>query len=75
MTITRPLRRITLHLSQMGLTLGFTFMVYFLGRRRRTDGGLLVAVDDAPAGQVIWAQLHHYAVLWEDPDVVLAHLP
>jgi hypothetical protein len=25
MTITRPWRRITLHLSQIGLTLGFTF--------------------------------------------------
>ena len=35
---------------------------------------LLVAVDDAAAGQVIWTELHHYAVLREDPDVVLAHL-
>ena len=39
MTITRPFRRITLHLSQMGLTLGLTFMGLFL----------LVAVDDAAA--------------------------
>src|SRR3954453_1586618 len=27
-TMTRPCRRITLHLSQMGLTLGFTFTAY-----------------------------------------------
>ena len=27
MTITRPLRRMTLHLSQIGLTLGLTFTV------------------------------------------------
>jgi hypothetical protein len=39
MTITRPLRRITLHFSQMGLTLGFTFMVGFLDRRRHHTGG------------------------------------
>jgi hypothetical protein len=36
---------------------------------------LLVAVDDAASGQVIRRQLHHYAVLRKDPDVVLAHLP
>ncbi len=30
MTITRPCRRMTLHLSQMGLTLGLTFMCAFL---------------------------------------------
>src|SRR5690349_6114916 len=34
----------------------------------------LVAVDDAAAGEVVRAQLHHHAVLGEDPDVVLAHL-
>ena len=27
--MTRPCRRITLHLSQMGLTLGFTFTAVF----------------------------------------------
>src|ERR671913_1607902 len=36
--------------------------------------GLAVAEDDAATGQVIWAELHHHAVLGEDPDVVLAHL-
>src|SRR5215203_2472308 len=37
-------------------------------------GGLLVAVDDAPAGQVVRRQLHHDAILRQDADVVLAHL-
>src|SRR3989337_2549895 len=34
------------------------------------DGWSLVAVDDAPAGEVIWAELHHDPVAQEDPDVV-----
>src|SRR5690242_19538966 len=67
--MTRPWRRITLHLSQIFLTLGLTF----------TGGGpfgwsLLVAVDDPATGQVVGGELHHHAVLGEDPDVVLAHL-
>ena len=35
---------------------------------------LLVSINDATAGQVVWAQLYDYAVLGEDTDVVLAHL-
>src|SRR6478609_7403132 len=68
--MTRPWRRITLHLSQIALTLGLTF----------TEGGpfsgwsLLVAVDDPTSREVVRRQLHHHAVLGEDPDVVLAHL-
>jgi len=34
---------------------------------------LLVAVDDTTTCQVVRAQLHHYPVLRENPDVVLAH--
>lgn len=34
---------------------------------------LLVAVNDSAAGQVVGRQLHNYAVLGEDADVVLAH--
>ncbi len=54
--MTRPCRRITLHLSQIGLTLGFTFtavsilfclLVGFWGV------SLLVPVDDAATGQVV----------------------
>src|SRR3954447_24684932 len=35
---------------------------------------LLVPVDDATPGEVVRRELHHHAVLGEDPDVVLAHL-
>ena len=35
---------------------------------------LLVAVDDTTPSEVIRAQFHHYPVLRENPDVVLAHL-
>src|SRR3954464_7795697 len=69
-TMTRPWRRITLHLSQIGLTLGLTFI-----RQPFLFGcWLLVPVDDASTSQVVGGQLHHHAVLGEDPDVVLAHL-
>src|SRR3954452_8623701 len=68
--MTRPWRRITLHLSQIGLTLGLTFMSALSG----SAGRLLVPVDDATPGEVVGGQLHHHAVLREDPDVVLAHL-
>src|SRR3954449_8545587 len=35
---------------------------------------LLVAVDDATAGQVVGRELHDHAVLGQDADVVLPHL-
>ena len=35
---------------------------------------LFVAVDNAATSQVVGAQLNNHAVLWEDLDVVLAHL-
>ena len=35
---------------------------------------LFVAINDATTSQVICAQLNNHAVLWEDADVVLAHL-
>src|SRR5215212_2812556 len=69
--MTRPWRRITLHLSQIFLTLGLTFT------RRASlarSAGLLVPVDDATPGQVVRRELHHHSVLGEDPDVVLTHL-
>jgi hypothetical protein len=83
MTITLPWRRITLHLSQMGLTLGLTFMVFFFlaGLVHRVDPRavpypaevLLIAVYDATTGQIVGAQLDDHAVLGEDADVMLAH--
>src|SRR6478609_5451229 len=69
--MTRPWRRITLHLSQIFLTLGLTFTT---GGPLRIGCRLLVAVDDPTPGEVVGRELHHHAVLGEDPDVVLAHL-
>src|SRR4051812_7317557 len=69
--MTRPWRRITLHLSQIFLTLGLTFMSSALSG---SAGGLLVPVDDPTPREVVRRELHHHAVLGEDPDVVLAHL-
>src|SRR5689334_25145420 len=61
----------TLHLSQMGLTLGLTFM----STNPCYSAGLsLVAVDDPTPGEVVRRELHHDPVLGEDPDVVLSHL-
>src|SRR5947199_2809650 len=64
-TMTRPCRRITLHLSQIFLTLGLTFTASNL---------LLVPVDDPTAGQVVRRELHHDPVFRKDADVVLPHL-
>src|SRR4029450_13024820 len=70
MTMTRPWRRITLHLSQIGFTLGLTFT----RRSFQAEWLLFVAVDDPTSGEVVRRELHDHAVLGEDPDVVLAHL-
>src|SRR4051794_31207746 len=79
--MTRPWRRITLHLSQIGLTLGLTFIRRpFVSagcpRPRETSRGrgLLVPVDDPTAGQVVRRELDDDPVLGEDADVVLPHL-
>src|SRR6478735_8781990 len=72
--MTRPWRRITLHLSQIGLTLGLTFTKGPFPLQRSSFGCLLVAVDDPTSREVVRRELHHHAVLGEDPDVVLAHL-
>src|SRR4051795_3770281 len=84
MTMTRPCRRITLHLSQIFFTDGWTFTGAALipvvrGRPRAPvrapdRRGALVAVDDAAARQVVGRELHDHAVLGQDPDVVLPHL-
>ena len=47
---------------------------FFWGSFEPVFKSLLVAVNNAPTGQVIGAELYDYAVLWEDTNVVLAHL-
>src|SRR3954465_6896212 len=83
MTMTRPCRRITLHLSQIFFTDGWTFTGAGPHSSDRApsavpggeaDRRLLVPVDDATAGQVVGRELHDHAVLGQDADVVLAHL-
>ena len=85
--MTRPCRRITLHLSQIGLTLGFTFTAVSILRGLAVPRacarhvswlwvgrGLLVSVHDAAPGQVVRGELHDDSVLGQDADVVLPHL-
>src|SRR3954467_2761592 len=89
MTMTRPCRRIPLHLSQIFFTDGWTFTgaaphsfrscavdrsPSALPSGPARTGCLLVAVDDATAGQVVGRELHDHAVLGQDADVVLPHL-
>src|SRR5215475_9249283 len=86
MTMTRPWRRMTRHFWQILLTLGLTFTVCLSASpdppsglpddRDRTFIALLllVAVDDAPAGEVVGRQLHDDPILGQDADVVLPHL-
>ena len=69
--MTRPCRRITLHLSQMGLTLGFTFTAVSI---LLLCFWLLVPVNDAAPSEVVWRQLHDDPVLGQDADVMLPHL-
>src|SRR3954463_8306723 len=64
MTITRPWRRMILHLSQIGLTLGRTFMLLSL-----------IAVGDPTPCEVVGREFHLYLVAREDADVVHAHFP
>src|SRR5690606_27276469 len=72
-TMTRPWRRITLHLSQIFFTLGLTFIEKLSLRYELNVGDVelsLVAVDDATAAEVVRREFHHDPVLGEDSDVV-----
>src|ERR1700761_1935963 len=66
--MTRPWRRMILHLLQIFLTLGLTFTANF-------PSYLLVPVDDASAAQVVRTELNDHPVVRQDTDVVHPHLP
>src|SRR5580658_6542171 len=63
-TRTTPFRRTILHLSQIFLTLGRTFISLSL-----------VSVRDSTAARVVRAHLYGDPVTRQDPDVKLAHPP
>src|SRR5215471_17578013 len=77
MTMTRPCLRMILHLLQIFLTLGLTFIAWSLpgepGNRLRL-ARLLVPVDNPPTTQVVGAELHDDPVIGQNPDVVHPHL-
>src|ERR1700753_1314686 len=66
--MTRPWRRMILHLLQIFLTLGLTFTANF-------PSYLLVPVDDTAAAQVVRTELNDHPVVRQDTDVVHPHLP
>src|SRR5438067_7375402 len=75
-TITRPCRRMTLHFSHIGLTLGrtFTWLRDLCSYGLLVGGRSLVAVGDPAPGQVVRGDLHLHAIAGEDPDAVHPHL-
>jgi hypothetical protein len=64
MTITLPWRRMILHFSHIGLTLGRTFIV-----------SLPVTENDATPGEVVRSDFDLDAIPRKDPDAMHAHLP
>jgi hypothetical protein len=79
MIITLPCRRMTLHLSQIFLTLGRTFIRLSrpIGRLRgfgARPGRLLVSVSDPTPLEVVWRELNLDPITRKDPDVVHPHL-
>ena len=84
-TMMRPLRLMILHFSQMGFTLGLTFMVVllslpivenlFLKERCSFILLALAAPGDAPAGQIVQRELHGDLVTRQDPNEIHSKLP
>ena len=79
--MTRPLRRITLHLSQIFFTLGLTFMscppsggtskiIYCTVIRK-----LLVTINNPTSSEVVGTEFYDDTVSWKNANIVLTHLP
>jgi hypothetical protein len=56
----------TLHLSQIFFTLGLTFTIRL--------PFLLIPINDATSGEVIWTKFYNHTIFRQDTNVVLSHL-
>ena len=64
MTITVPLRRMTLQLSQRALTEALTF----------NGSSLLESVSDPAAGEVVWRNFDRDAIAGQDANAIATHI-
>ena len=69
MTMTRPLRLMILHFSQMGFTDGRTFIVI-----PSLSGSVFAAPGDPASGQIIGREFNGNFIPGIDPDEVHPHL-
>ena len=67
MTMTRPCRLITRHLSQRTLTDAETFT--------RSPVLLLQPVGDPTLGQIVWREFNFDPITWKDSDEIRPKLP
>jgi hypothetical protein len=71
MTITRPLRRMILHFSQIALTDGLTFIFLFLLLALRPS---FAAPGDPSAREIVGRQFNSYLVSGKNADVIHTQL-
>ena len=79
MTMTRPLRLMTLHFSQIGFTEGFTFIVFFLLFLSctpffPTPHALFETIGYAATGQVVRCKLNRDLISRQDANKIHADL-
>ena len=74
MTMTRPLRLITLHFSQIGFTEGFTFIVLFLLFLSCTPFPLFETIGYTATGQVVRCKLNRDLISRQDANEIHADL-
>ena len=74
MIITRPLRLMTLHFSQMGFTEGFTFMMLTSFSKHKALPVLLGTPGDPGLGQVVGRHFHRDFVAGQNADEVRPQL-
>jgi len=74
MTMTRPLRLMTLHFSQIGFTEGFTFIVLFLLFLSCTPLPLFETIGYTATGQVVRCKLNRDLISRQDANEIHADL-